>query len=113
MKKSFSIFALAAAIISLAACTPEAKVVTLDFEGGYWDALIDNPQYGGPLTYGTMDPETYAWSGAEGYTWSDANTNLEFPGFPDSWGSRCFSSGGEVISNYVDANRKISFFSHG
>lgn len=29
---------------------------------------------------------------------------LEFPGFPDSWGSRTFSCGGEVISNYVDSD---------
>ena len=105
MKKSFRIFAFVAVMaLSLAACSKAPKTVTIDFEGTSWDALIDNPQYGGPLTYGTYDSEYWTWSGAEGYSWADGNTTLGFDGFPDMYGSRCFSSGGEVISNYVDAN---------
>ena len=105
MKKALKIFTLvAAASMMFAACTKAPKTVTLDFEGAAWDALIDSPQYGGPLTYGTYDEATWTWSGAEGYTWGDGNTMLEFEGFPDYWGSRSFSSGGEVISNYVVSN---------
>lgn len=93
------------AVALVCSCAKAPKTVTLDFEGSKWDALIDNPQYGGVLIYGTSyDESTWTWSGAEGYSWSDGNTMLEFPGFPDYWGSRCFTSGGEVISNYVDAN---------
>ena len=105
MKKAIKIFTLIAAVsVAVAACSKSPKTVTIDFEGTSWTALIDNPQYGGPLTYGTYDADYWTWSGAEGYSWSDGNTTLGFDGFPDYYGSRCFSSGGEVISNYVDEN---------
>lgn len=106
MKQSFKFLAVAALAVALVcSCAKGPKTVTLDFEGSSWDALIDNPQYGGALIYGTTyDETTWTWSGAEGYSWSDGTSMLEFPGFPDNWGSRCFTSGGEVISNYVDAN---------
>lgn len=106
MKKSFKFLAVAALAVALVcSCAKGPKTVTLDFEGSAWDALIDNPQYGGPKIYGTLvDPDNYIWEGAENYSWSDGNTMLEFPGFPDSWGSRTFSCGGEVISNYVDSD---------
>ena len=108
MKKSFRFLAFAAlAAMTLFSCEkePKAETATVDFEGAYWSALIDNPQYGGTLIYGTSyDETTWTWSGAEGYTWTDSNTTLGFDGFPDAWGSRCFSSGGEVISNYVVAD---------
>jgi len=104
MKKSLKILTVALAVsMALAACSKAPKTVTLDFEGSYWDALVDSPQYGGPLTYGTYDEATWTWSGAEGYSWSDGNTMLEFPGFVTSYGSTCFASGGEVISNYVSS----------
>ena len=107
MKKSFkflAVAALAAAFVCSCDKEKQEKFITIDFEGSYWDALIDNPQYGGPLLYGNYDAETWTWSGAEGYTWSDATTTLAFPGFPESWDSISYSSGGEAISNYVDAN---------
>ncbi|MBO4557994.1 MAG: DUF4465 domain-containing protein [Bacteroidales bacterium] len=111
MKKSFRIFALAAvAALALTACDKGPKTVTLDFEGSKWDALVDSPQYGGPLLYGTQDLEYYTWTVDNNYTWSDGTTMLEFPGFPESWGSICFSSGGEVISNYVVADYKDAGF---
>ena len=106
MKNTFKFLAVAASAAMLfVACEKGPKTATIDFEGAYWDALIDNPQYGGTLIYGTdFNSETWIWTGAEGYTWTDANTTLGFDGFPDSYGSRCFSSGGEVISNYVVAD---------
>lgn len=107
MKKT--IYFLASAVMALAsvtACNKEYKKVTLGFEGAYWDALVDDPQYGGNLIYGTYNESLWTWSGAEGYTWTDNATMLEFPGFPDVWGSRCYSSGGEAISNYVSAEIK-------
>ena len=30
----------------------EAPYYTIDFEGSKWSALIDTPEYGGPLLYG-------------------------------------------------------------
>ncbi|MBR5035539.1 MAG: DUF4465 domain-containing protein [Bacteroidales bacterium] len=90
--------------LALAACSKAPKTVTLDFEGSKWDALIDNPQYGGPLLYGTYDEASYTWKVAQNYTWSDGNTMLEFTGFPESWGSLAYYCGGEAISNYVVAD---------
>ena len=73
MKKIYLILALGAMV---AACSPEnngnegggdGKIrVTLDFEGDYWNALIDNPQYGGDLLYK-----------GENYSWYDEATDLE------------------------------------
>ena len=95
MKKLFRFFSVAVAVaIAFTACQKSPKTVTIDFEGSAWDALIDNPQNGGPLIYGTYNADT----------WTDAATTLGFEGFPDYYGSRCFSSGGEVISNYVVAD---------
>jgi hypothetical protein len=70
----------------------------LDVNGAYWDALIDDPQYGGDLLYGPMD-EYYCYN--VDYFWEDPVTKFAFKGFGSNWGSVCFSSGGEVISNYV------------
>ena len=32
----------------------EARIETVTFEGEYWNSLIDNTQYGGPLLYGNL-----------------------------------------------------------
>lgn len=87
---------------SLVVMTVSVALNILDVNGSYWDALIDSPQYGGPLLYGEYDAQTWSWK--VDYTWEDPITGLEFRGFPDYWGSVCFSSGGEVISNYVVQN---------
>ena len=87
---------------SLVVMTVSVALNILDVNGSYWNALIDNAQYGGDLLYGPMDPET--WSYNADYTWADPITGLEFRGFPEFWGSKSFSSGGEVISNYVAQN---------
>ena len=89
---------------SLVLMTAAVALNILDVNGAYWDALIDDPQYGGDLLYGPMDPETYSYNVE--YTWEDPVTTLAFGGFGNSWGSVCFSSGGEVISNYVEPDFK-------
>ena len=77
MKKIYLILALGAMV---AACSPDnggnnandgndgagTTRITLDFEGDYWNALIDNPQYGGDLLYK-----------GENYSWYDEATDLE------------------------------------
>ncbi len=89
---------------SLVLMTAAVALNILDVNGAYWDALIDNPQYGGDLLYGPMDPETYSYNVE--YTWEDPVTKLAFNGFGSNWGSVCFSSGGEAISNYVEPDYK-------
>lgn len=67
----------------------------LDFEGSYWDALIDNPQYNGTLLYG---------ENAVNYKWADEKTSLT-GGLTLAWGGAYgFAEGGTAISNYIDAN---------
>ena len=67
---------------------------TLDYAGVYiatWSDLIDNPQYGGPLTYGDYMSAMYTW-------WDENNTELMHT-FPDNY-AYCFWGGGHAISNY-------------
>ncbi|MBO4656231.1 MAG: DUF4465 domain-containing protein [Bacteroidales bacterium] len=97
-----SVMVVATSGNALVVMTVSVALNILDVNGSYWDALIDSPQYGGPLIYGDYDAQT--WSYHADYTWEDPITGLEFRGFPDYWGSVCFSSGGEVISNYVYQN---------
>ena len=40
--------------------TEQEQTQTVSFEGSYWDALIDNPQYNGTLLYGP-DAKNYYW----------------------------------------------------
>lgn len=69
---------------------------TLTFEGEYWTALIDSPQYGGPLLYGEsgMGPADYHWN-------DEGNTFLAHD-MPENYGTTCYWGGGHAISNYVD-----------
>ena len=67
---------------------------TLDYAGveiKKWSDLIDDPQYGGPLTYGDYTSTAYTW-------WDEGNTELCHT-FPDNYGY-CFWGGGHAISNY-------------
>ena len=71
---------------------------TLDYAGvdiTTWSDLIDDPQYGGPLTYGDYMTTMYSW-------WDEGNTELTHT-FPSTWDSYCFWSGGHAISNYWGA----------
>ena len=67
---------------------------TLDYAGvdiTTWSELIDNPQYGGPLTYADFMSAMYTW-------WDEGNTELAHI-FPDNYGY-CYWGGGHAISNY-------------
>ena len=67
---------------------------TLDYAGvdiTTWSDLVDDPQYGGPLTYGDYTSAMYTW-------WDEANTELMHI-FPDNY-AYCFWGGGHAISNY-------------
>lgn len=97
MKKSFKFLAVAALAVALVcSCAKGPKTVTLDFEGSNWDALVIADQANDNNLYG---------EGATNYQWSDGNSMLEFPGFPDTYGTGAsFYCGGEVISNFVVAD---------
>ena len=56
-----------------------------------WSDLIDNPQYGGPLTYADFMSAMYTW-------YDQGNTELTHT-FPDNY-AYCFWGGGHAISNY-------------
>ena len=56
-----------------------------------WSDLVDDPQYGGPLTYGDYMSAMYTW-------WDEGNTEL-YHMFPDNY-AYCFWGGGHAISNY-------------
>ena len=56
-----------------------------------WSDLVDDPQYGGPLTYGDYTSAMYRW-------WDETNTELMHT-FPDNY-AYCFWGGGHAISNY-------------
>ncbi|MDO4489208.1 MAG: DUF4465 domain-containing protein, partial [Eubacteriales bacterium] len=97
----------------------ELRIVT--FEGDDWDALIDEPQYGGPLLYGE------GGSGmADPYEWLDVETGLYHALLPsNSFGGEgndyCYWSYGEAISNYVsgdiadtgDADHQLTVYKEG
>ena len=70
---------------------------TLDYAGveiTNWSDLIDDPQYGGPLTYGDYMSAMYTW-------WDEGNTELTHT-FPNNY-AYCFWGGGHAISNYWGA----------
>ncbi len=56
-----------------------------------WSDLVDDPQYGGPLTYGDYMSAMYTW-------WDEGNTELMHI-FPDNY-AYCYWGGGHAISNY-------------
>ena len=67
---------------------------TLDYAGvdiTTWSDLVDDPQYGGPLTYGDYMTTMYTW-------YDEGNTEL-YHMFPDNY-AYCFWGGGHAISNY-------------
>lgn len=89
--------AAAAAVILASSCEkgPEYTLKTLSFEGSSWDALVDDPQYGGELLYGDMVTGT-------DYSWYDqGNTELASE-LCESNGSTIYWNGGHAVSNYTD-----------
>lgn len=104
MKRIIKTISAVSCIVFLAASCekttgPETRQTTLSFEGDYWNALIDNPQYGGKLLYG--DPtDDYSYSGTD-YSWYDeGNTELASE-LCESYGSKIYWNGGHAISDYV------------
>lgn len=99
MKKIYTY--LAAAFVSATSMTASAandEVVT--FEGDYFTALIDNPQYYGPQLYGDGS-----------YNWTDATTTLSSE-LTNAWGDGMFWGGGVAISNYIDDDLANGDFNH-
>ena len=70
-----------------------------NFAGGNdWSSLIDNPQYGGSLLYGSSGAGVD--SADEAYQWTDTgNTGLKHI-FPYNYNAYCYWGGGHAISNY-------------
>ena len=82
--------------------TPTEQTAVLDFENDKFTALIDNPQYNGPLLYQ-----------ADSYQWEDnGNSNLSCSfSLNGSWGKGWFY-GGIAISNYIDADETHNSFTY-
>ena len=110
MKKSIFLAALCLMNVVLMAQDYELRVLTfededaqfseytLDYADGWsgrtittWSDLIDDPQYGGPLTYADYMSAEYHW-------YDEGNTELAHT-FPDNY-AYCFWGGGHAISNY-------------
>lgn len=95
MKKiflSFAVLAMSMAMFTSCSDDDNDNVRILSFEGDQWTALIDNPQYNGPLLYS-----------GDSYSWTDDATKLS-SSFSDAYGDGKFWGGGAVISNYIDAD---------
>ena len=75
----------------------EAPYYTIDFEGSKWSALIDTPEYGGPLLYGADGGVFYTDEGV--YEWTDEATSLHSK-LNNAYGSWAYWSGGAAVSNY-------------
>ena len=78
------------------------QLAVLDFEDDGFTALIDNPQYGGPLLY---QADSYEWE-------DDGNSNLSCSfSLNGSWGKGWYY-GGIAISNYIDADETHNSFNY-
>ena len=71
--------------------------VVLTFEGDYWNALIDNPQYGGALLYGETP-----------YYWYDETTDLEHQASNSEWSGVYYPSAWMGVSNYQSIDYALS-----
>ena len=90
----------------------ELRVLTFedaDYKGGTnfaggtnWTSLIDSPQYGGTLLYGSSG--SGVTTEAEAYTWTDSN-NTELSNILScGYGTWCYWSGGHAVSNYCSSD---------
>ena len=106
MKKYFYLLALVCATSFFTACSDDdddntPKYETITFEGSNWNALIDNPQYGGKMLYGesgsgfTEDNGVYEWTDATTFLHSKIN-GVDY-GHGMSW---AYWNGGAAVSNY-------------
>ena len=113
MKKSIFLAALCLMNVVLMAQDYELRILTFEDEDAQfseytldyaddwagrtittWSDLIDDPQYGGPLTYADYMSAEYHW-------YDEGNTELAHT-FPDNY-AYCFWGGGHAISNYWGA----------
>ena len=100
-------------VSAFAADDYELRVLTFedaDYKGGTnfangnnWSSLIDDPQYMGPLLYGSGGGFS---SEEEAYKWTDANNTGLTHVFPYNYGSYCYWGGGHAISNYSTGDIK-------
>ena len=76
---------------------------SVNFAGGTdWSTLIDDPQYGGPLLYGSSGGGVA--SEEEAYKWTDENNTWLHNVLSQGYGTWCYWSGGHAISNYVSSD---------
>ena len=94
-------------VSAFAADNYELRVLTFedaDYKGGTnfaggtnWSSLIDEPQYGGKLLYGSG-------SGVDSidaaYKWTDTNNTWLYNALSEGYGTWCYWSGGHAVSNY-------------
>ena len=90
----------------------ELRVLTFedaDYKGGTnfaggndWSSLIDEPQYGGKLLYGSggMGVDT----AEAAYKWADTNNTGLTHILPNNYNAYCYWGGGHAISNYVSGD---------
>ncbi len=105
MKKFLYLAVALCAGFAMTSCeSDEENMTILTFEGDQWTALVDNPQYNGPLLYG---------EGKDTYDWADHITGLQ-GGLTRAWGGTYgYSEGGIAVSNYVcDSLEKHSNYNY-
>ena len=116
MRKFFTLAALClAALCANAQDEAGYTIRTLTFEdadfkgddptfGGEksWSSLIDEPQFGGALLYGSGGAGVS--SEEEAYKWTDENNTWLSNTLSEGYGSWCYWSGGHAISNYASAD---------
>ena len=74
-----------------------------NFAGGSdWTSLIDDPQYGGKLLYGSDGVGVSTES--EAYKWTDENNTMLSHVFPYNYEAYCYWGGGHAISNYASGD---------
>lgn len=112
MKRIFACLCITALATALCGCsekndsgeTTDPQYGCVTFEGDYWTALIDSPQYGGALLYGEADGAGW-YTGVEAYEWRDEATHLH-SSLNESSGAVMYSNGGFAISNYASTELK-------
>ena len=90
----------------------ELRVLTFedaDYKGGTnfaggsdWSSLIDDPQYGGRLLYGSSGAGVDTPEAA--YKWADTNNTGLTHILPNNYNTYCYWGGGHAISNYVSGD---------
>ena len=115
MKKIFTLatLCLAATFVS-AQENKDYEIRTLTFEdadykgdvpnfagGDNWSSLIDDPQYGGSMLYGTGGGVDNI---DDAYKWADKNNTWLSNVLSEGYGTWCYWSGGHAISNYCSAD---------